>query len=1216
LKERSMSNLQHEPNMGSVGVRTFLAEVLPDAKLTNAPVNTAYEPLLLMHTRHVIAAFAFANGEVLRSYECLYSSFKNHYAEQQGAWDALDLAFVFCVHPDVPELDHFCSKVETDVFFCRKFVVPLIAPLSTSLARLPFLPLIPLHGRSLRPASAQTFLQQCGVPAMLAKFLVVQHERSPEGIVEDCTSGKFGQPRQLTALANEPVVQVEKGTETVRLETVEIKNFRAYRKLQAFTIGADITVLYGPNGFGKTSFFDAVDFAVTGGIGRMESIHGANLAKTARHLDSLSEESTVSLSFRRKGVVRKVIRSVGIQKYALLDGQSTDRKTILTELTGGNIPATDRVDNFVSLFRASHLFSQEQQELTKDFQYDCRLSADIVSRMLAFQDYANAVSKTARVCEVLQTGISDANREVRRLSEQITAEKKELERLGQTAKLHTDVEEINRATEALRTKLEAAGIMIAPQKPDLAAIRGWRAALESRLAESQNTSARLSLLANETANLPRIHAEIVAVQQQLTQKELAFNATEEKRRTTELALQKAEKRLAELNTSYKQMQARAALFEWVRNGKPIYAKLVEEQRSRDDELRRLMGELSQRQATEEKAIGNLREQETRVAKVESNLKVYRAQLTAMQNFQESIAHWQLNRTRLNAISRLEQVELDSLESLRAEERTLGPQTTAVTQEEASLTRQIAEADKNQSEVRKLLSQLQIHIQTGFCPLCGEDHGSKDQLLHRVRQHVNADTASGARTGLASVRERVKHLAEQIAANQQKQHAVINQRESLKKERAVIEEEIGQFMSIAAKLNVAVGPTIVEHVQAQVEQLQRHIAGADRQNQELGVAVEAARNAVVVARNAVASKNAEVTDRKTVLTRLQEEVNQLRADPRLAQISLDIEAAQLSKLERLNFQHLSEFKAEASNAEAEMTKKKPEISALRQETTSLKTQLAALHAQLINLQKKVTQITIQLEEANVPVDSNEDTLQSLIAQQSRVQTQLLTLRDSVSGLELAIDATTTAAALTTLLQNVRNKEKVVASASEKINRLQPWLDYLEETSRLVSSQQNQATANFTREYGPRTSVLQRRLRSVYGFEEIEIRSSESTINVRVKRHGEELRPTDYFSQSQQQTLLLGLFLTACTSQTWSAFSPVFLDDPVTHFDDLNTYAFLDLIVGLLDSDIGKRQFIISTCDEKLFQLARQKFRYLAERARFYCFSAIGADGPTIDPIVSP
>ena len=139
--------------------------------------------------------------------------------------------------------------------------------------------------------------------------------------------------------------------------------------------------------------------------------------------------------------------------------------------------------------------------------------------------------------------------------------------------------------------------------------------------------------------------------------------------------------------------------------------------------------------------------------------------------------------------------------------------------------------------------------------------------------------------------------------------------------------------------------------------------------------------------------------------------------------------------------------------------------------------------------------------------------------------------------------------------------------------------------------------------------------MYGFDDVEIHSHESTIRVRVKRRDEELRPTDYFSQSQQQTLLLGLFLTTCLSQTWSSLSPVLLDDPVTHFDDLNTYAFLDLVSGLVELESDGRQFIVSTCDEKFLQLARQKFRYLGDRAAFYTFSAIDESGPAVDVLAS-
>ena len=176
----------------------------------------------------------------------------------------------------------------------------------------------------------------------------------------------------------------------------------------------------------------------------------------------------------------------------------------------------------------------------------------------------------------------------------------------------------------------------------------------------------------------------------------------------------------------------------------------------------------------------------------------------------------------------------------------------------------------------------------------------------------------------------------------------------------------------------------------------------------------------------------------------------------------------------------------------------------------------------------------------------------------------------------------------------------------------WLGYVEELQRLLSSEQDKAVSRFTEEYGPRTSAIQRRLRSVYGFDDVEIRSEESKISVRVSRQGARLRPTDYFSQSQQQTLLLGLFLTAAVSQTWSTMAPIFLDDPVTHFDDLNTYAFLDLIDGLLnDREAGGRQFVISTCDEKLLRLARQKFAYRKDRARFHTFKGIGDEGPIVE-----
>ena len=226
---------------------------------------------------------------------------------------------------------------------------------------------------------------------------------------------------------------------------------------------------------------------------------------------------------------------------------------------------------------------------------------------------------------------------------------------------------------------------------------------------------------------------------------------------------------------------------------------------------------------------------------------------------------------------------------------------------------------------------------------------------------------------------------------------------------------------------------------------------------------------------------------------------------------------------------------------------------------------------------------------------------------------LGLRDRVAELEVAIDTAATSAAFENIRKRIHANEAVFQEATARAQKVQPWVGYFTEVKKLLSTQQAFATDHFITEYGPRTAVIQQRLRPVYGFGEIEVSSKDSAISIRVHRKGETLRPTDFFSQSQVQTLVLGLFLAACSSQTWSGFSSIMMDDPVTHFDDLNTYALLDLILGLQSSPEGERQFVISTCDEKLLQLARHKFRHMGTAARFYRFQAIGTEGPMVSEI---
>ena len=1211
-----MPSSPHNPRLGAAVLRTYLQNALPDSRLSDEAVDSTYEPLLLLQATHTLAGFALSNGDMWKSYEALYGSFKKYCAAQQKHLDALDLAFVFCVQSGVPDLDSFCSNVETNVYFCRKFVVELAQPLGSALARLPFLPLTPLHGKTLRPPSAQTFLQQSGVPAVLAHYLVVPGERSPERIVEDCTSRTFGEPRLSKPTPAESSPHDEGAAASVQLETLSIENFRAYRKRQTFEVGADVTVLYGPNGFGKTSFFDAIDFGATGGIGRIESLRDANFVKTVQHLDSTTEDGVVSLSFRRDGAARKVTRTIRNRNHPSLDGRPSDRKAVLAELTGGGIPGADRIANFVSLFRATHLFSQEQQELTKHFQAECELPGEIVARMLAYEDYANAISKTSRVQGVLKVAVNGAASEIKELADEIAEAQRELDRLKKPAGSQATPSALDRTIADLRKKLVGLGLIAPPGTPNLLMIRGWRSSLMSLHAESQGRSKRLTDILSEISGFPAMQLDLRTLERDIAEADNSLGESEGILQAAELEKQSAEQRLTAVNAKSAELQKDSDTLEWIRGTKPVYSQLTEQLTSLSVALNLATDALARERAALATGTAEARAQSRSDALMNNDLQAKRALLTRVQELAASLEVWRVSRASLARNAESQREANASWDLLRSQALDLVPRIKETSAEESRLNRAFVEAEKNQSEILKLLSELQGHITSGVCPLCGEDHGSQAELTRRIQMQIALDIGSATRRDLLKARERSKVLNEQIVSNREKQESLRLEIAALASEKTRLDLQIGQAKAFAQTLDVnldATKPSPEKQLRSVETRLQTDVEHLESEMRAARLTAESKRVGVETAKVSIDAAVAEIAQREAMISSVEKRVRAFRSDPRLTTYSLDVDPEQLEQKVRERSKEIAECKTEAAEANIELARIRLESRGHQEKSTALKAQLKSLRGRAATLRNTITQITTRIDEAKLKPNISQDELLAVIADEERTQAQLLSLQDSTATLELAIDAATTSAAFTQIAQNVRGKERTLADATRRRDQHQPWIKYFEDIAKITSSQQNDAVANFTSEYGPRTSVIQRRLRSVYGFDDIDIQSNDSAIRVRVLRRGEELRPTDYFSQSQQQTLLLGLFLTACISQTWSAFSPVFLDDPVTHFDDLNTYAFLDLIVGLLESHVGRRQFIISTCDEELLQLAQQKFRHLGARAKFYRFSAIGSDGPVVDEI---
>ena len=99
--------------------------------------------------------------------------------------------------------------------------------------------------------------------------------------------------------------------------------------------------------------------------------------------------------------------------------------------------------------------------------------------------------------------------------------------------------------------------------------------------------------------------------------------------------------------------------------------------------------------------------------------------------------------------------------------------------------------------------MQGHVRTGTCPLCGEDHGSKDELLRRIQDHVAADAASGARADLARVQEKSKQLAERVADSKEKRKGRRESDRSEDRASPNFAAEIGKFADAVGKLGIVV-----------------------------------------------------------------------------------------------------------------------------------------------------------------------------------------------------------------------------------------------------------------------------------------------------------------------------------------------------------------------------------------------------------------------------
>jgi len=103
----------------------------------------------------------------------------------------------------------------------------------------------------------------------------------------------------------------------------------------------------------------------------------------------------------------------------------------------------------------------------------------------------------------------------------------------------------------------------------------------------------------------------------------------------------------------------------------------------------------------------------------------------------------------------------------------------------------------------------------------------------------------------------------------------------------------------------------------------------------------------------------------------------------------------------------------------------------------------------------------------------------------------------------------------------------------------------------------------------------------------------------------------FSSAQLNILALSIFLGLGLTQNFSNWDQLFLDDPIQSMDDIKILSFIDVLRAISDSNFRKRSLIISTHDDNFAKLLAIKYRN--KSLTQYNFIGYGSQGPLIQRV---
>ena len=935
-----------------------------------------------------------------------------------------------------------------------------------------------------------------------------------------------------------------------QLKSITLSNVRRYGTDTKIELSGGATILLAPNGTGKTAFFEAIEFSLTGNISRL----GENLSPIIRDSQTVAK---VVLDFGDVQASAQVSNEGDVERTG-------DLSSLFPDTNSEDIPF---------LLRLTHLLDQrEGQWLVKA---DAKVAGAQLARLPIGKDgtlVSNALGGIRRVLteklkqakgalEALEAELGEWQSLILDRDQAASQSQGALRSKENIAESISDIARNTQSAEQLPVGLLVPPVGISNLETMHEALEQTVQAKLNRLREQitalMEVDGLIGRFVSEQARSEQLGNELITAKEELTQKEQERAQLVDKKDKLQKELVTAEAErdviIQQLNRLNSEARTKEA-FEQCKLDLASADKALADAQSLASTLRHV-----------HEGNEQLRIEHELINKQRKSLQLVDSEVLTTHQL---IKRWEDILQHIAAITDLVSNEEIQERVLQEYLHTANSLKVSAETDELSAKQFHEMLTSTADSIRQSVATIAAHLpeDRGDCPLCGVEHGAA--VLHeRITRSleaidpkvIEAEQRVKASDHLRKCTETVTHTETELKTCQSKIIAL----------RGDIVRSIAEINQL--KTNILLDGDTVQLAKASIQRREESNASAKQQldEKQLNLAPLPTPEILEASKNAYQTSTRELDiarqNRAGALASLVQTTAALAAITEGALPSKTL--ADLSTEQNKNTIQLAELKSKIEAEQSALDRQSTSLTEANNKISVLEKQITDAQAQLASIRYSWRQLSFPGDPALEVASSKEIQLQSSVADLSRHSEQLQTLKIEI-GTWSKLEKTRLAQGLIDRRRGTSSEQEFATNLSQRIDnertnqtQLLQLSEAMETLNRCLSTEISNVQKHVL-SVVPRWQALLKRVvreqrftgtslgfRSIYRKEHAE---------VSVPLHGESVPVPAIASEAQLTDLQLTFLLSMALEHQWSSWRCLLLDDPTQHHDLVHAASVFDLL----------------------------------------------------------